>query len=68
MLSGSARRPLHQLPGEAEYADGMPLEVVVAVDPGEAQEHGCEHRVAGRRRLVVELLLAGDEPLSVRPA
>ena len=43
----------------------MALELVVAVDPREAQQHVREHRVAGRRRVVVEVLRAHDERLAV---
>ena len=42
-----------------------PLELVVAVDPREPQQHVGEHRVAARRRVVVEVLLADDQLLAV---
>ena len=45
-----------------------PLELVVAVDPREPQQHVREHRVARRRRVVVEVLLPRDEPLAVARA
>ena len=41
------------------------LELVVAPDPPEAQEHVREHRVPGRDRVVVEVLRARDELLAV---
>ena len=53
---------------EPEDADGQPLELVVAVDPREPEQDEGEHRVPGGRRMVVQLLLAGDELLTVRAA
>ena len=43
----------------------MALELVVAVDPREPDQHVREHRVAGRQRVVVELLRPRDEALAV---
>ena len=59
------RRPRHEIADEAQDGDGMPLELVVAVDPRQPQEDVREHRVAGRRRVVVEILRARDERLAV---
>ena len=50
---------------EPEDADGPPLELVVAVDARQPQRHIREHRIAGGRRIVVELFLSVDEPLAV---
>src|SRR5205085_2409986 len=50
---------------ETEDADGALLHLVVAVDAREPEEDVREHRVARRRRVVVELLLPADEPLPV---
>ena len=41
------------------------LELVVAVDPGEPDQHVREHRVTGRNGVVVELLRPRDEALAV---
>ena len=59
------RRPRHEVADEPQDGDGVALELVVAVDPREAQQHVREHRVAGRRRVVVEVLRAHDERLAV---
>ena len=59
------RRSAERVAHEPEDADGAPLELVVAVDPREAEEDESEHRAAGRRRLVVEVLLPRDELLAV---
>ena len=58
-------RARHEIADEPQDGDGVPLELVVAVDPCEAQQHVREHRVAGRRRVVVEVLRAHDERLAV---
>ena len=49
----------------AQHRDAALLELVVAPDAREPQEHIREHRVAARRRMVVELLLARDQLLAV---
>src|SRR5207248_2615678 len=60
-------RRLRQWPsGEAEDADGVPLELVVAEDAREPERDEGEHRVAGRSRVIVELLLPAHELLAVR--
>ena len=46
---------------EPEDADRGALELVVAVDPRQLQQDEGEHRVARGSRLVLEVLLAGDE-------
>ena len=50
---------------EPEDADRAALELVVPVDPRQAKQHRGEHRVARRRRVVLEILLARDELLPV---
>src|SRR5205823_9225482 len=50
---------------EAQDAGRTPLEVVLAPDTGEPDQDEREHRVAGRRRIVVEVLAARDELLAV---
>ncbi len=50
---------------EPQDADSAPFELVVAVDPRQPEQHVREHRVARRRRVVVELLRAHDERLAV---
>ena len=59
------RRLRQEMRRKAEDSDGLSFHVVVAVDPREPKEHVRQHRVPGRRRMVVELLLAVDEPLAV---
>ena len=58
------RRAREEPVGKPEDADGEPLELVVAVRSREPEQDEGEHRVPGRSRVVVELLLAGDEPLA----
>ena len=58
-------RALERGQDEPEHGDAAPLELVVAVDPREAEQHVREHRVAGRERMVVELLRPRDEALAV---
>src|SRR5581483_8237770 len=60
------RRARQKVADEPERAERLPLELVVAPDPREPEEDEREHRVAGRRRVVVERLLARDELLPVR--
>src|SRR2546423_14715453 len=61
------RRRLRQQPcGEAKDAHGTTLELVVTEDARQPERDVREHRVAGRRRMVVELLLAAHELLAVR--
>ena len=45
--------------------DAPRLELVVAPDAREPEQDVGEHRVSARRRVVVDLLLARDEPLAV---
>src|SRR5205814_1175456 len=52
--------------GETEDPGGQALELVVAPDPSQSEQHVREHRVSRRGRVVVELLLARHEPLAVR--
>ena len=61
MTSGSLQLVAH----ETEHADRLLLELVVAEDARESKEDVSKHRVAGRSRVVVELLLPRDEVLSV---
>ena len=60
-----ARRPREEVADEAQRADRLPLELVVAPDPREPQEDEGEHRAPGGRRVVVERLLPRDELLAV---
>src|SRR6266545_4043191 len=64
-VTEARRRALEVVAYEAQDADCSTLEFVVSIDPCQPQEHGCEHRVPGRRRIVVELLLPRDKLLSV---
>src|SRR5262249_2549354 len=57
--------PAHQPREEPQYRFAATLELGVAPDPGEAQEDVREHGVPARRRVIVEVLLARDEPLAV---
>ena len=50
---------------ELERRSAPALERLVAPDPREPHEHVGEHRVAARRRVVVEVLLARDQLLAV---
>src|SRR6476646_9747798 len=50
---------------EPEDSDRAALELVVPVDARQAKQHRGEHRVARRRRVVLEVLLARDELLAV---
>src|SRR5579885_2808205 len=59
------RDPRQAAADQPEHGDAAPLELVVAPDPCEPQKDVREHRVAARRRMVVDLLLAGDERLAV---
>ena len=59
------RRARQRVAHEAQHRDAAPLQLVVAPDAREPQQHVGEHRVAARRRMVVELLLARDELLAV---
>ena len=59
------RRPRERVAHEAEHGDAAALELVVAPDAREPQQDVREHRVAARRGMVVELLLARDELLAV---
>src|SRR5579884_3904650 len=54
-----------QVAHEAERRHRLPLELVVAPEPGQAQEHEGEHRVARGGGSVVEGLLPRDERLAV---
>src|SRR4051812_31437622 len=60
------RRRVRALWGDdPEHADRATLELVVRPQPRKPQQDEREHRVPGRRRMVVEILLAADEPLAV---
>ena len=59
------RGPLHQRVREPEDADRQLLELGVAVDAREAEEHEGRHRVPGGGRMVVELLAARHEPVAL---
>src|SRR3954468_322508 len=50
---------------EPEHADRATLELVVAPQSRKPEQDEREHRVPGRRRMVVEVLLAADQPLAV---
>src|SRR6185437_2622923 len=50
---------------EPEDADRLPLELLVAPEPGKAEQHVGKHGVSRRRRVIVEVLLPRDELLSV---
>src|SRR5205823_2283406 len=60
------RSPRECRPDQAKDAHGPSLELVVAEDPGETEQDVGEHRVAGGGRVVVEVLLARHQLLSVR--
>src|SRR5215207_664139 len=51
---------------QAQHADGLPLQLAVAVDAGQAEQDEREHRVARGDRVVEEVLLARDEALALR--
>src|SRR5215210_2897251 len=59
------RSPPERRDDETEDIDGPSLELVVAVDPRDPEQDLRQHRVARRRRVVVEGLLARDQPLAV---
>src|SRR3954463_6726853 len=60
------RRRVRELWGEEpEHADRATLELVVRPQPRKPEQDEREHRVPGRRRMVVEVLLAADQPLAV---
>src|SRR3954447_4713218 len=60
------RRRVRDLWGEEpEHAARATLELVVRPQPRKPQQDEREHRVPRRRRMVVEALLAADEPLAV---
>ncbi len=59
------RHPHERVADEPQDDDAALLELVVAPDPAEPKQDVREHRVAARRRLVVELLLARHQLLAV---
>ena len=65
----SSRTPIgdarQRVAHETQHRDAALLELVVAPDPAEPEQDVGEHRVAARRRVVVELLLARDQLLAV---
>src|SRR5437764_11157325 len=50
---------------QPEDRDRATLQLVLAVDPPQPRQDVREHRVAARRRMVVEVLLPRDERLAV---
>src|SRR6476620_2974035 len=64
-MSERARGARKEWSDEPEDADRLPLELLVAPEPGEAEQHIGEHGVSRRRRVIVEVLLPRDELLSV---
>ena len=60
------RRAREKVADEPQRVHRFPLELVVAPDPGEAQEDERQHRAPRRSRVVVERLLPCDELLAVR--
>ena len=61
----SGGRALERGPHEAEHRDRVALQLVIAVDSREPDQHVREHRVAGGERVVVELLRPRHEALAV---
>src|SRR5689334_1886084 len=64
-MSERAGRAWERVSNEPYDARRAALQLVVAPDAAEPQQHEREHRVPRGRRVVVELLLARDEPLGV---
>ena len=59
------RCAFQERPRQAENADGIAGELVVAVDPSEPEKHIGHHRVPGGSGVVVELLSPRHEPVVV---
>src|SRR3954463_1506149 len=64
-MAKRARRAGNCFTNQSEDAGSLTFERLVAPDPAEAEQHEGEHRVPRGGRMVIELLLASDQPLAV---